>query len=399
MPVKIIKLCRMNVNISVHNCIQCRFRQVLHLHEPLKGKPWFNNWICPFRTSYLVIIIFNPDQVPCFLKLFFGKFFCLKSVYTYKESRPFAHCPIFIEDINNRQLMSEANLVVINIVSRSNLQASCTKFRINITVKNKWYLTICHRDNNFFSFQMLVSDIIRMCTNSSISEYCFRTCSCDHYISFLSHYFVTDIIKFWFFICIINLFIWDRGHSLWIPVNHSYASVNKPLIKQIDKYFNYGIISFLIHREKRAVPVTWSAQPFKLFEDYTSMFMSPLPCMFQKLLTGKITFFNSFGFEFCNYFCFGSYWCMIGSRNPAGILPLHSCPSDQYILDSIVKHVTHVKYSCNVRWRNNNCIRLSFIRSAFEESIFHPVLVPPALSLPWLVFWRNIHCCLFVLNS
>ena len=83
------------------------------------------------------------------------------------------------------------------------------------------------------------------------------------------------------------------------------------------------------------------------------MFVSPVPRMCKKLLTGKVGFLNTLLCKSVYYLCFCCNRGMVGTRNPAGILAFHACPSYQNVLDGVVKHVAHMQHTCYV-WRRND---------------------------------------------
>ena len=83
---------------------------------------------------YIVLVIFYIDDMSGFLNPL--KFLSHnESILTQINCGIVTHCTIRIENINNFQLMSFSYLVVIDIMSRSYLQCSGTKFTINIIVK------------------------------------------------------------------------------------------------------------------------------------------------------------------------------------------------------------------------------------------------------------------------
>jgi hypothetical protein len=121
------------------------------------------------------------------------------------------------------------------------------------------------------------------------------------------------------------------------------------------------------------------------------MFLFPNPGMFHKFIAGKLRFFNAFGFQFGNHFCFGSNAGMVGTGNPTGIFTLHPGTTNKYILNGIVKHMPHVQHTGYIGWRNYNGVRFALIGSRFKKSIIHPVFIPFVLSTCGI-----IRCCNFL---
>ena len=65
--------------------------------------------------------------------------------------------------------------------------------------------------------------------------------------------------------------------------------------------------------------------------------------------------------EFIYYFCFGSDRSMVSSRYPTGILAFHTGTTNQNILNGIIKHVSHVQHTGDVRGRNDDGVRFTAI--------------------------------------
>ncbi|MPM59314.1 hypothetical protein SDC9_106154 [bioreactor metagenome] len=121
------------------------------------------------------------------------------------------------------------------------------------------------------------------------------------------------------------------------------------------------------------------------------MFFLPLPSMTQEFLPGDCALFNTLSFEFGHYLGFGSYGCVVGSRNPASIFPGHPGSSYQYILYCIIEHMAHVEHTGYIGRRDHYCVRLPVIGFRMEVTLFHPISVPFVLSLCRRVFSGYFH--------
>ena len=67
---------------------------------------------------------------------------------------------------------------------------------------------------------------------------------------------------------------------------------------------------------------------------------------------------------------------MVGSGKPESIVTLHSSEADQDILKRVVKGVTHVKLTGDVRWGDHDGIRFLFgVRLGVEIVSVKPGLI------------------------
>ena len=83
--------------------------------------------------------------------------------------------------------------------------------------------------------------------------------------------------------------------------------------------------------------------------------------MLQKLATAQIGFLNTLCGQLIHYLGFGSNRGMVGSRHPASILTFHTCTTNKNILNGIIKHMSHVQHTGDVRGRNDDGVRFTSI--------------------------------------
>src|SRR3712207_8127474 len=78
------------------------------------------------------------------------------------------------------------------------------------------------------------------------------------------------------------------------------------------------------------------------------MLTCPVPCVLQKLVTGKVCLLNSFLSKSVYDFSFCRDRGMVGARNPASVLSFHSCAAHKNVLYGIIEHVPHVEHACDI---------------------------------------------------
>ena len=82
---------------------------------------------------------------------------------------------------------------------------------------------------------------------------------------------------------------------------------------------------------------------------------------------------------------------MVCSRNPQCIVSLHSLVADQDILHRVVKSMSHVKLTGNIRWRHYDCKWfLTSVHFCVEILIFAPLLVQFVFNLFRIVSFLQI---------
>ena len=113
--------------------------------------------------------------------------------------------------------------------------------------------------------------------------------------------------------------------------------------------------------------------------------------MSEEFLACDVLFVDAFRLELCHYLAFRRDGSMVGSRHPAGVLPVHPGLAHKYIIQSVVQHMPHMQDSCHVRRRNHYRIGFSFIRFRMEKLVFQPPGIPFVLRLGRTVLSRKFH--------
>ena len=134
MAVAVLELRRMEGNCTIHNVIQRRLCKPFHLQEPLQRQSRFNDRICPFRSTNAVGVIFRLDEV--FRNLQHLRYLLprIKSIHTIQSPTGFVKGSVRIENIDAFQIVLLAQVVIIDVMSRSHFKTTGSKFPIDIIV-------------------------------------------------------------------------------------------------------------------------------------------------------------------------------------------------------------------------------------------------------------------------
>ena len=83
--------------------------------------------------------------------------------------------------------------------------------------------------------------------------------------------------------------------------------------------------------------------------------------MLQEFVAGKVCFLDALRGKLVHNLGFGGNGSMVRTRNPAGVLAFHTGTAYKDILDGIIKHVSHVEHTGDVRGRNDDGVGLTTI--------------------------------------
>ena len=377
---------------------------MFHLQEPLHGKLRFDGYVGTFREAYLIGIGFHLFQQSCGIEVFFYLGTYIETVHTYIHAGSFAQSTVVVEDIDGLQVVFFTQHVVVYVVSRSDFQTSCTEFDVNIIVFDDRNYAVYQRYNDLFAFQPMVLRVVRVDTHGGIAHDGFRTCGSYYGIAaslfitvyhfafcsgFTAHIVVgnviAQVIQFTVFFLIDHFLVRKGSQGFRVPVDHTNAAVDEPLVVQVDEYLDDTGATFLVHGESGAVPVAGCSQTAQLLQNDSTVFFCPGPGMFQEFFAGQVCLLDTLLCQFVHHLCFGSDGGVVGTRYPAGVLAHHAGTAYQNILDGIVKHVSHVENSGHVWRRDDDGVRFTSVGFRTEKFVVQPILVPFSLHVSGIV--------------
>ena len=193
------------------------------------------------------------------------------------------------------------------------------------------------------------------------------------------------------FLFINDFLVAQRCESFRVPVDHTHAAVDEAFFIKVAEHVYDALRANLIHCERGTFPVAGATEFAELFEDDAAVFMCPIPSVLKEFLASDIGLLDALLSQLVHDFCFCCDGSMVGTRHPACVLALHTRTTDEDVLNRVVQHVTHVKHACDIRRRNHDGVRFTFIRCRMKIVLFHPVLVPFLFGRLRTIFARKFH--------
>ena len=174
-PIGILKFSRLKLNVIIHYMLQSRCTKLLHLQEPLKAQLGFDHCIGTLAVTHLIHVILHLYQVPGRFQFRYDLLSCLETVHSQQDLCSLIQSPIVVEYIDGLQVVLNSQLVVIDIVCRSDLQCSRTKLTVHIGIHNDGHRPVNQRYKNFFPVEFYEAFIFRVDTNCCIAQDGFRS--------------------------------------------------------------------------------------------------------------------------------------------------------------------------------------------------------------------------------
>ena len=176
-PVKIglVHSLRYELNLTVFYSITCRFNHFIHFYKPLLFDKRLNYAVTAVTGTYIVAVVFYLAKKSKAVKLLYYLLSSLISIKTFVLAAIFIDGSIIIHNVDFREAMALTYFEVVRVVSRSNLNYTCTKFHIYIAILNHRDFTLCYRKPNCLPLKIGISLILRIYRYSCISKHGLRT--------------------------------------------------------------------------------------------------------------------------------------------------------------------------------------------------------------------------------
>ena len=188
-----------------------------------------------------------------------------------------------------------------------------------------------------------------------------------------------------------HLLVAHCRQGLRVPVHHTCTAVDQPLVVEVNKNADDALVAHLVHRERRAVPVAAGAQLAKLLQNDATVFLLPLPGVFQKFVAAQAALVDALFGEHLHHLGLGRDAGVVRSRHPAGILAHHSRAAHQHILNRVVQHMAHMQHTRHVGRRNHHRIGLPMVGLGMKQFLLQPEFIPLFLYSTRIIFRSNFH--------
>ena len=401
------------LDVVVHHRRKGYFGKVLHVDKPLERQARLDSHLGAFREAHFVGVVFYLFEQSGCIQVLHYLLAHIEAVHTHIQRRLLRHCAIGVEDVDGFKVMGLAKHIVVHVVSRSHFQATRTELYVHVAVlyhinhaAHQWHY-------HLLALEPLVLGVLGIDAHSGVAHNGFGAGSGNHSITaslcIAMHHFafstgfaahiivgniVAQIVELRFFFFVIHFIVAQCGLVLRVPVYHAQSAVNQSLVVEVAEHLYNAFAALFIHGESGATPVARSAELLELLQNDSAVLACPVPCVFQELFAGEVGLLDAFIGELVYYLGFGGDTCVVGSRHPKGILAQHACAAYQYVLNSVVEHVSHVQHAGYVGRRYHYGVGLSFVGDRLKHVVVHPVFVPFVFYFRWVVLGSQ-----FVHNS
>ena len=141
-------------------------------------------------------------------------------------------CRVVGQDVVYRQVVPLADVVIIEVMGRRNLDAACAELRIDIVIGDDRNTAANDRQNNFLSDEILVALIVRMHRNGTIAQHRLGPRCGDNKMTVARGKRVAEVPQVTLLVGRENLEVRQRCVQGRVPVDEALATINETVFVQ-----------------------------------------------------------------------------------------------------------------------------------------------------------------------
>ena len=291
------------------------------------------------------------------------------------------HAAVVGEDADDGQVVAEADLKVVGVVGRGDLDDTGALGHVGVFVADDGDLLVQQRQDDMAAVQVRIAGVLTVDSDGGIAQHGLRAGGgqLQHLAGLLDR--VEQVPEAAVLLLILDLSVRDGGVAVRAPVDHAVAAVDQLLVVQADEHFLDGIRAALIHGEAFPLPVAAGAELLQLADDAVAVLGLPIPGALQKAVAADHLLGQTLGAHGLHDLGLGGDGRMVGAGHPQGSVALHPLGADEDILHGVIQCMAHVQLAGHVRRRHHDgvgflvgvCFRVEVaaVQPELVDAVFH----------------------------
>jgi len=290
---------------------------------------------------------------------------------------------ILVEDVDHRQVVALADLVVIRVVAGRDLERAGAKGAVHILVRDHRDGAVEDGDEHLLADQVAIALIFRVDGYRRIAQDGLRAGGRHrNEASRIVFQPVTEVVERAFLLFVFHFQIADGCLQAGTPVDQARPAIEQVFLPQANKCFPHSAGELVVHGETLAAPVATGAQATELLDDSPAETCLPFPGPTQEFLAADGLAAGAFFGEHTFHHELGGNAGVIRAGEPEGCFAPHTLIADHHVFQADEHGMALVQLAGHVRRRDADHERLS-IRVAscfrFEPAVLLPPVIEPRL--------------------
>ncbi len=263
-----------------------------------------------------------------------------------------------VEDVDHRQPVAAADLEIVEVVGRGDLDRTAAGFRVGVFVGDDRDQPADERQPHRLADEIGVALVIGMNGDAGVAEHRLgpRRRDGDEPAGKLRHR-IADMPQEALGLAALDLEIGDHRVHLRVPVDEPLVAVDQPLAIERDKDPAHRGGEARVHRKALAPPVGRGAEPAQLAGDRAAGLLLPLPDAGDEFLAAEIALCHARLGELAGDHDLRGDAGMVGAGLPQHVAAAHALIADQQVLQREGQRVAHMQAARHVGRRHHYRVR------------------------------------------
>ena len=288
------------------------------------------------------------------------------------------------EDAHPREPVTFADLIVVEVVGRGDLDAPGAEFRIDHLVGDDGDAALGERKLDHRADERAVAVVAGVDGDRGVAEHRLGPGGCHLDVAAAVDQRVADVPQRTVLLLGDDLQVRHRGLQDGVPVDEALAAIDQALLVEAHEGLPHRRGEPLVHGEALVRPVDGCAHPPHLTGDGAARVLLPAPDSVHEGAPAERLAGQSLRVDLTLDHHLGRDARVIGARLPERRAPVHAVVADQRVHDRVLERVAHVQGAGHVGGRDHDAVRLR-AGAGDEVSLPLPASVPALLYLMGVV--------------
>ena len=192
-----------------------------------------------------------------------------------------------VEDADRLELVAAADLEVVEVVRRRDLDRARALLRVGVLVGDDRDAPADQRQDGVLADQVLPLGIVGMHRDAGVAQHGLGPGRGHDDVLVAALDRILEVPEMALHLAQFDLEVGDRSQHLGIPVDQPVVLVDQAGLVEVDEHLEHGGRQALVHGEALAAPVARGAEPAQLAGDGAARIGLPLPDLGQELLAAQ----------------------------------------------------------------------------------------------------------------
>mmetsp|Transcript_18696 Transcript_18696/g.44683 ORF Transcript_18696/g.44683 Transcript_18696/m.44683 type:complete len:798 (+) Transcript_18696:625-3018(+) len=391
--VDLLEALRDDPDVPVGDGLERRLGERLHPHKPLLAHHRLDHLAAALRPWHAGGVGLAADHEALRLHVRPEGLAALVAVHPRVTARRGVHRRVLVHDVEGLEAKAFADLVVVAVVPRSDLEAPRAKLHVDVLVGDDGDpAAAAHRDDRFLPDEVPVALVLGVDAERRVAEDRLGTGGGHRDGLVAAGDGVAEEEQLGLLLRELDLEVADRCLERGAPVHHVAAPVDEPLVVQPGEGLVDGARKLVAEREGLAAPIARGAEAAQLAGDGAAVLALPLPDL---LLKGLAAHPEAALALLCEHLLHDHLCrdpCVVCPGQPQRWAPPSPCVPRHDVLEGGKHGVAHVELPSHVGRRHGHHERLAVLLQVWLEI---PLLLPPSVNFVFsceVKIFRKVFC-------